>query len=65
VVIEGYTALVLPKQASGHFFSFQPGADWYSEDLLDSKYLPAYRGDELAESYIHADARKPGYMILE
>ena len=53
------------NQVSGHLLSFLPGADWYSEDLLDSKYLPAYRGDELAESYIHADARKPGYMILE
>jgi len=36
-------------------FSFCNGADWYSEGLLRSPFLPVYRGDELAESYTHAD----------
>ena len=31
--------------------SFYDGADWYSEGLLSYKFLPAYQGDELAESY--------------
>jgi hypothetical protein len=28
---------------------------WFSEALLSSKFLPLYRGDDLSESYTHAD----------
>jgi len=35
--------------------SFCDGADWYSEGLLATPFLPVYRGDKLAESYTHAD----------
>lgn len=38
-----------------HPLAFQPGADWYSEGLLSSQFFPQYRGDELAETYTHAD----------
>ena len=30
-------------------------ADWYSEALLPSAFLPRHRGDRLAESWTHAD----------
>ncbi len=43
------------NQVTGHPLSFQPGAEWYSEGMLSSQFLPVYRGDELAESYTHAD----------
>ena len=43
------------NQVSGHPLYFLPGAEWHSEGLLSSKFLPAYLGDELAESYTHAD----------
>ncbi|OPL10285.1 MAG: hypothetical protein AVO34_11380 [Firmicutes bacterium ML8_F2] len=35
--------------------SFQLGAEWYSEGLLTSRFLPMYQGDELAESHTRAD----------
>jgi hypothetical protein len=34
---------------------FEPGARWYSEALLPSRFLPRNRGDRLAESFTHAD----------
>jgi len=37
-------------------FSFLPGAHWYSEGLLSSPFLAQWKGDNLAESYTHADA---------
>ncbi len=43
------------NKAIEHPLAFQPGTDWFSEGLLSSKFLPQYRGDELAESYTHAD----------
>jgi hypothetical protein len=38
-----------------HALSFEPGAVWYSEALLPSKFLHTFRGDPLAESFTHAD----------
>jgi hypothetical protein len=38
-----------------HALSFLPGARWYSEALLPSRFLPQRRGDERAESFTHAD----------
>ena len=38
-----------------HPLSFMPGARWYSEALLPSRFLPRTRGDKLAESFTHAD----------
>ncbi len=38
-----------------HQLSFLPGARWYSEALLPSRFLPQRRGDERAESFTHAD----------
>ena len=38
-----------------HELSFLPGARWYSEALLPSRFLPQKRGDERAESFTHAD----------
>ena len=35
--------------------AFEPGASWYSEALLPSRFLPEVRGDSLAESFTHAD----------
>ena len=43
------------NRVAGHPFSFMPQAEWYSEGLLPSKFLPAYQGDKLGESYTHAD----------
>ena len=40
---------------TGHSLTFIPGAEWYSEGQLASTFLPVYQGDELAESYTHAD----------
>ena len=40
---------------SDHPLSFSLGAVWFSEGLLSSQFLPVHRGDELAESYTHAD----------
>ncbi|MEN6537166.1 MAG: hypothetical protein ABFD89_26150 [Bryobacteraceae bacterium] len=36
-------------------FQFLEGATWFSEALLCSAFLPRYRGDQLAESWTHAD----------
>ena len=36
-------------------FRFEDGARWFSEALLDSAFLPRYRGDHLAETWTHAD----------
>lgn len=38
-----------------HVLAFEPGARWYSEALLPSRFLPRARGDVLAESFTHAD----------
>ena len=38
-----------------HPFSFHPGARWYSEARLPSRFPPTYRGDPLGESTTHAD----------
>lgn len=38
-----------------HPLAFSPGATWYSEALLPSRFLPERRGDSLAESFTHAD----------
>jgi len=38
-----------------HPLSFLPGARWYSEALLASRFLPRTRGDKLAEAFTHAD----------
>jgi len=35
--------------------TFCSGAEWYSERLLTTPFLPVYQGDKLAESYTHAD----------
>ena len=35
--------------------SFAAGAKWYSEALLHSPFLTRHHGDELAETYTHAD----------
>lgn len=39
----------------GHPLSFEPGATWYSEALLPSRFRPTKRRDILAESFTHAD----------
>lgn len=49
----------------GHPFSMQPGARWYSEALLPSQFLPRFRGDNLAESWTHADAVVGHFRIGE
>lgn len=38
-----------------HPLAFAPGARWYSEALLPSKFLATFMGDLKAESYTHAD----------
>jgi hypothetical protein len=38
-----------------HVLAFEPGARWYSEALLPSRFLPRHRGDPLAEAFTHAD----------
>lgn len=38
-----------------HLLSPFPGAIWYSEALLPSRFLPEIRGDIKAESFTHAD----------
>ena len=38
-----------------HELTFLPGARWYSEALLPSRFLPQCRGDKRAESFTHAD----------
>lgn len=39
-----------------HPLAFLPEARWYSEALLPSRFKPRQRGDQLAESFTHADA---------
>jgi hypothetical protein len=34
---------------------FEPGARWYSEALLPSRFMRQYQGDRRAESFTHAD----------
>ena len=36
-------------------FSFSPGADWYSEGRLASRFLARSRSDKKAEGFTHAD----------
>lgn len=43
------------QPASGHPLSFPEGAQWYSEALIPSAFLPRKRGDKYAESWTHAD----------
>jgi hypothetical protein len=38
-----------------HALAIAPGAVWYSEALLPSRFLPTFRGDPRSESYTHAD----------
>ena len=38
-----------------HVLGFAPGARWYSEALLASRFLASCRGDVRAEGYTHAD----------
>jgi hypothetical protein len=38
-----------------HPLGFSPGAQWYSEALLPSRFLPQSRGDPRSESFTHAD----------
>jgi hypothetical protein len=38
-----------------HPLTFEPGARWYSEVLLGSRFKPRHRGDSLGESWTHAD----------
>ena len=45
----------LQNQVADHPFSFKTDAGWFSEGLLSSPFLAAWRGDPLAESYTHAD----------
>jgi hypothetical protein len=42
-------------EVRSHPLAFCPGARWYSEALLSSRFLPRTRGDLLAESHTHAD----------
>jgi hypothetical protein len=42
-------------RVGNHPLVFSPGAHWYSEALLASRFLPTRRGDPLAESFTHAD----------
>jgi hypothetical protein len=44
------------QEPMGHPFDVLPGHGWRSEVLLPSAFLPRRRGDELAESFTHADA---------
>ncbi len=43
------------NRAIEHVLRFEPGASWYSEALLPSRFLPEVRGDPRAESFTHAD----------
>lgn len=36
-------------------FNFLPGAKWFSEALIDSPFLPRFRGDPRAEGLTHLD----------
>ena len=36
-------------------FNFQPRAKWFSEALIDSPFLPRFRGDPLSEGLTHLD----------
>ena len=36
-------------------FNFLPGAKWFSEALIDSPFLPRFRGDPQAEGLTHLD----------
>jgi len=46
-----------------HVLAFEPGARWYSEALLPSRFLPRTRGDRLAESFTHADVFIGHFMV--
>lgn len=48
-----------------HALSLQPGARWYSEALLRSRFLQRFRGDTLAESWTHADGVVGHFRIGE
>lgn len=39
----------------GHVFQFAKKADWFSEALLASQFLPRTRGDHLSEGWTNAD----------
>ena len=43
------------EPTTGHPFVLHPGARWYSEALLASRFLPTRRGDPLSEAFTHAD----------
>ena len=42
---------------------FPANSIWYSEALLPSAFLARYRGDELAESWTHADGVIGNFVI--
>lgn len=44
------------NRGPAHELALLPGARWYSEALLTSRFLPERRGDNRAESFTHADA---------
>ncbi len=43
------------QPAMHHPLTFAEGSRWFSEALLPSQFLARHRGDELAESWTHAD----------
>jgi hypothetical protein len=53
------------RDVGGHPLSFATGARWFSEALLPSAFLARYRGDELAESWTHADGVVGHFVIGE
>jgi hypothetical protein len=44
-----------PDKLPSHALNVPAGCRWYSEALLPSQFKPMSRGDNLAESYTHAD----------
>jgi hypothetical protein len=46
-----------------HDLAFSPTDKWYSEALLPSAFLARVRGDELAESWTHADGVIGDFLI--
>lgn len=49
----------------GHPLSFSEDATWFSEALLPSAFLARHRGDNLAESWTHADGVVGHFLIGE
>ncbi len=53
------------RLGKSHSLAFSPGALWYSEALLPSRFLARHRGDPLAESRTHADGVLGHFTIGE